>query len=110
MIHGIREDGDCSSRRGSSDEDLAILACDSGNNILSAAYVTYTVYISDFTYCLDLLKLLQPSMVIYIFTMQCYDSLLECTYQGLIYRPTMSTLAYRVYIDFSHFPDVARVM
>jgi len=52
-------------------------------------------------------KLLQPSMKIYIFTLQCYGSLLECTYQGLIYRAMMSTIAYRVYIDFSDFPDVS---
>jgi len=44
-------------------------------------------------------------MKIYIITIQCYDSLPECTYGGLIYRPTVSTLAYRVYIDFLYFPD-----
>src|SRR5437879_5663519 len=43
--------------------------------------------------------------MIYISTVQCYDGLPECTYQGLTYRPMMSTLAYEVYIDFSHFPD-----
>ena len=42
----------------------------------------------------------------YIITIYCYGSLTECTYQGLIYTATMSTLAYKVYIGFSHFPDV----
>jgi hypothetical protein len=39
-------------------------------------------------------------------TLYSYDSLLECIYQGLIYGPMMSTVAYIVYIGFSHFPDV----
>jgi len=55
----FREDGDCRRRRGSLGEDLAIPAGDSFDfnyNILSAAYVTYTVYISNFTYCRGVLK------------------------------------------------------
>jgi hypothetical protein len=83
------------------------------NSASIRAILPTNVYIIQSTPVLSFLKHtkafyenLWPCTKEYIFPLYSYVCLIECTYQGLIYTATMSNLAYKVYVDFSHFPDV----